>query len=420
MACALLVFTLTCDAEPVPTCGDGVLAPGEACDDHNLADGDGCSSTCEVEADGLPLPLGCVELLESADVTQDSMMMTDDGRVLVTGSLRLTSSSSSHGWIAAFDQQGTQLWSLELEPGSHVHAVRAKGSGFVFIHSHDTVWDIVEIDGGGNVLSTLTLGEQDPGSMIPFDLLDAPEGLIMGGASHHDLWIGRLTLDGSLETLVTEDFAGLDDRIIELHETDSGFVALATVSVVDNAMGDSLEFDTLDTLLLEYDAQGVEQRRTHLTSGDDQISLSGAAILRGAANTWFVAGSRWPMDAGVKPPNRGWVTAIQDGQVQWTRELDGASVAASDQVQLDIFDVVGSGELILAGRLAVDGGRYQPYLARVLPGDGQLVVEQLGPELADGSSIYWQAEQTSDERVWLLGSDRHEDRTVQWLCNIQP
>jgi cysteine-rich repeat protein len=416
-----LVFLATCDTEPVPACGDGVLAPGEACDDHNLADGDGCSSSCEIEVGGPALPLTCVDLLETSDATQDSMVVTPDGRVLVTGSIRSTASSPTRGWVGAFDQQGAQLWSLEFgEANSHVHRIRAKGAGFVFVHSHDTVWDVVEIDDAGNNLATLTLGEQDPGSAIPIDLLETPEGLLLGGASHHDLWLGFVSVDGSLETLALEDFAGLDDRIIELRRNGTSFAALAVVSVVDNSTGDSQKFNTLDTLLLEYDEQGNEKQRTHLTSGDEQISLSGAALLHGSDGTWFVAGSRWPMDAGPKPPNRGWVTAIHDGEIVWSREFDGMSVAGSEQVQLDFFDVVGTDALLLAGRLAVDGGTYQPYLARIAPGDGQLAAEFLGPKHADGSSIYWQADRTPDDRVWLLGSDRHEDRTVQWLCNTQP
>ncbi len=33
----------------IPTCGDGIIDPGEECDDSNAIDGDGCSSTCRVE-----------------------------------------------------------------------------------------------------------------------------------------------------------------------------------------------------------------------------------------------------------------------------------------------------------------------------------------------------------------------------------
>ena len=35
-----------------PTCGNGVLDPGEACDDGNTLDGDGCSATCGIEVTG--------------------------------------------------------------------------------------------------------------------------------------------------------------------------------------------------------------------------------------------------------------------------------------------------------------------------------------------------------------------------------
>ncbi len=32
-----------------PTCGNGVIDPGETCDDGNATPGDGCSATCQVE-----------------------------------------------------------------------------------------------------------------------------------------------------------------------------------------------------------------------------------------------------------------------------------------------------------------------------------------------------------------------------------
>ena len=39
----------TCQIEPEPTCGDGVLDANEQCDDGNIEDGDGCDSECSQE-----------------------------------------------------------------------------------------------------------------------------------------------------------------------------------------------------------------------------------------------------------------------------------------------------------------------------------------------------------------------------------
>lgn len=39
----------TCQVEPAPVCGNGVVEPPEQCDDGNTVSGDGCSATCQIE-----------------------------------------------------------------------------------------------------------------------------------------------------------------------------------------------------------------------------------------------------------------------------------------------------------------------------------------------------------------------------------
>jgi cysteine-rich repeat protein len=74
------------DVGPTSTCGDGVVAAGEACDDRGLDPGDGCSPTCTVE-DGWACtgdaPSVCVALptLAAADVMVDE---GDEATVVVT------------------------------------------------------------------------------------------------------------------------------------------------------------------------------------------------------------------------------------------------------------------------------------------------------------------------------------------------
>ena len=47
----------------LPSCGDGVLDPGEECDDGNNDDGDGCAADCTVEVPGTPATTGIGTIL---------------------------------------------------------------------------------------------------------------------------------------------------------------------------------------------------------------------------------------------------------------------------------------------------------------------------------------------------------------------
>lgn len=50
--CDLWVEVTGISETPVPTepsCGNGIIEPGEQCDDSNTVNGDGCSSTCQIE-----------------------------------------------------------------------------------------------------------------------------------------------------------------------------------------------------------------------------------------------------------------------------------------------------------------------------------------------------------------------------------
>ena len=53
---SLCVSLLTCGGAPnpnEPSCGDGVVSPGEQCDDGNNAGNDGCSAACRIEIAGV-------------------------------------------------------------------------------------------------------------------------------------------------------------------------------------------------------------------------------------------------------------------------------------------------------------------------------------------------------------------------------
>jgi cysteine-rich repeat protein len=92
----------------MPTCGDGMLAPGlEHCDDGNLKDRDGCSSSCTVEdyfeCNATTDPSKCA--LVSMNVSMDSMAKTEDrNEIILTMDLFPTdlAAYATADWLLAF------------------------------------------------------------------------------------------------------------------------------------------------------------------------------------------------------------------------------------------------------------------------------------------------------------------------------
>ncbi|MBV9946150.1 MAG: DUF4215 domain-containing protein, partial [Myxococcales bacterium] len=69
---------------PPPTCGDGVIQPGEQCDDGNVASGDGCSAYCQIES-GYTCPSpghACVPIQTCGNGRIDGSETCDDGNTV--------------------------------------------------------------------------------------------------------------------------------------------------------------------------------------------------------------------------------------------------------------------------------------------------------------------------------------------------
>jgi len=84
----------------VPSCGNGVLDPGEACDDANRNSGDGCSQFC-----GLECPAAdpsCAPPQARAPVCGDGLLSggeaCDDGNVASGDGCRADCSAVEAGW----------------------------------------------------------------------------------------------------------------------------------------------------------------------------------------------------------------------------------------------------------------------------------------------------------------------------------
>ncbi len=90
------------DDTHAPTCGNGVVDPGETCDDGNTNNGDGCSSTCQVENTTVPR---VALIVDNATISTDlnvvsAIMVTATSEMGFTGAVTLAAVSDVADWKA--------------------------------------------------------------------------------------------------------------------------------------------------------------------------------------------------------------------------------------------------------------------------------------------------------------------------------
>jgi cysteine-rich repeat protein len=417
---------LGCNAEPAApavVCGDGIVDELEVCDDGNRRSGDGCSASCELEPG--ELELACVDLVEAPNAAQSSMLVTDEDLVLITGSIdSKLPHQGSKAWVGAYDVDGKLRWRVELDNGqpsglAYALVPRGEGEGFMFIHSHDAGDELVEIDTVGNILVTTTLATDEPGVGVPFGLLDDPAGPLVSGVLDGDLWLARIGPDGTFETLLHEDHLGLDDRLYRLRRQGDTIAAFGYVGIADFSDGDDYVFPTTEPLLIEFDEQVTELRRTSIESGDDRVSLTGNWIEPGGDGTWYVVGTRTsPLVPQLD--NFAWGAAVRDGEVLWTFESPGSVDHGPEGPFASLFGAAlvpraGGEELVAVGRVGSFEG-VQPWGVRVVPGSGEIFAEMFGPVNPNGRSINWAIDTNPEGQLRIVGKDTNGDQVKQWLC----
>src|SRR5690606_7783315 len=109
------------------------------------------------------------------------------------------------------------------------------------------------LDEAGNTNTLRSFSLDDPEIGWATSLVDTDDGLWVSGVRDGDLWLAKLGDDGSLTTLVSQDHLGFGDAVVDIQRHGDTINALALVGVANHSDGDLIEFDTLDTWLLEYD-----------------------------------------------------------------------------------------------------------------------------------------------------------------------
>ncbi len=90
--------------EPRPTCGDGVVDPGEECDDGNINDGDGCRHDCVPSA---AVVWDAIVPGPESFTCAYAVAATDAARIVVGGG---TSGGDVDAWFALLDDAGALVW----------------------------------------------------------------------------------------------------------------------------------------------------------------------------------------------------------------------------------------------------------------------------------------------------------------------
>ncbi|PRP94049.1 hypothetical protein ENSA5_41610 [Enhygromyxa salina] len=381
----------------------------EACDDANTQDGDGCSAACEHEH----VTPACVKIVEAPELGVGGMLATADGRILIGGEIT-TTGTGSHGWLGAFDSGGSELWTLDLEGDFAGPFIESEDGFIVYANTPFGVDDeLLTIDAAGALTESVPLTGADG---FAIDMIDTEAGLLLAGGGGEDLWLGRVSVDGALETLMAEDHAGLWDvfRALERHEDSLG--ALATVGTVDNTDGDFVPLDTEATLLIEYDEQGSELRRT-LLSGGDELTLQGYDLAVTKDGTWIVAGLRYPPHSVLSV--QAWAVAVREGEVLWTQETPDSTAIEAGARSGRYSGVAASDEVLLLGMVRLGSDGVARLGTRVDAADGSVLWREIGEVIPDVSDRYTAATTTPDGRAWLLRTTDYADRVEQWLCGTQ-
>lgn len=276
---------------------------------------------------------------------------------------------------------------------------------------------LLTFDEQGTIVSTSVLADA-PGRANA--MLQTEGGLVFAGsAATGDLWLARMATGvapGTLETLMLEDFAGLDDRFVALAQYGDTIGALGQVGTSSFGSADA-GGEVVASILVEFDAMGQELRRTVVSSPDPSVSFNAGDLAVSSNGTWIVAGSQ-STPAAPTTDTRAWATAVEDGLIRWM-VLSPDTVMGPGGRPFGLFHAAAARDsAMLVGRIGVPEGIGR--LAMVVSvDDGSVTWEQLGPAIDGAPDAYQRAATLADGMGWFVGTTRHSDHVEQWLCSAQ-
>jgi cysteine-rich repeat protein len=162
------------DNTQTPSCGNGVIDPGEACDDGNTNNGDGCSSSCTIENTATP----------RISITTDSASAKTDLNAPATITLTVTSEMGFTGTVTLAAAADGADWTAALDNSSL--AITAGGTATAKL-SVTAMGDTAMLTGNVKVTATYSGPQSDASVAMTFNpILDVKWGDNGAGLAVYD------------------------------------------------------------------------------------------------------------------------------------------------------------------------------------------------------------------------------------------
>ncbi|PCC68431.1 Myxococcus cysteine-rich repeat-containing protein [Nannocystis exedens] len=207
----------------MPTCGDGIVQPGEVCDDGNADDDDGCLPTCEL---GMGVPLGPLVIPKPAQADDLRCMAPLPGWFLDASAMIVGRALANFG---PEGQTASQLFEVSLPGGDD-----------------PALWDITAWAGEHGRVPLQAQGIQ--GHAVFAGLIDT-EAQQPGSGGH--LWLTGVGGDGTTE--FSQEFADLPIAVTDMTWS-GGDIALVGNHAAGAAGAWVLRFDGAGALMWQHEA----------------------------------------------------------------------------------------------------------------------------------------------------------------------
>ena len=335
-----------------PSCGDSIVDSGELCDDGNRLSGDGCNSECVPSG----MPFDCIDLRvgETPDLwlSVKDLLPMPDGTFLVAG--WFDSESGTRAWLARYTVTGEPLWSVEptvADPETQqIRGLADAGpTGAWALGVNAFVRGrLLRYDINGNLEATTALESEAGQDVTVYAIESTPEGVWLAGSLGEDAWVGIYDPVGdTVRDLLLEDHLGYRDQVYAIARSQDEVAVATTMSTSPNNDEDVMLLASTDILVVHFDLQGNELRRTFVGPSPDPEYVRGATeIVADGVGNWFVGGNTTPHD--VTAFSTGWLVPVQ-APPPWSW--------ATDKAQLDTVGVLlaaDEGVLIAGNRTAAD------------------------------------------------------------------
>ncbi|PRQ05966.1 hypothetical protein [Enhygromyxa salina] len=207
---------------------------------------------------------------------------------------------------------------------------------------------LLRYDLDGNLEATTAVESEAGEDVTVYAIESTPGGVWLAGSLGEDAWVGLYDPVGdSVRDVLLEDHLGYRDQVYAIARHQDEVAVAAIVSTSPNHDEDIMLLASTDVLVVHFDLQGHELRRTLVGPSPDPEYVRGATeIVADGVGNWFVGGNTTPHD--VAAFSTGWVVPVQ-APPPWSWSTDKAQFDTIGDLLADV-----EGVLIAGNRTATD------------------------------------------------------------------